>query len=250
MNWQRFYESNKNLGYDEALRQYRIAERKRNEEEEQQWLFMNEAAQKSIGSIAGGIVGGGQLAFPNDLAAAAGTPSTTAIVLTWSAATTANNYILERSTSSTFASSTQIYSGALLTFNDTGRTPGVTYYYRIKSQNTANANTPDSPYSPIISKTTTLAAPGSLTAVAGGVPATEVDLSWNAVTGANNYVLERSLSSSFTTKTTIYSGSALLFGDTGLTTSTTYYYRVKAQNTANANATDSPYSTTASITTA
>jgi len=61
-----------------------------------------------------------------------GDAASTSITLEWSESSNAINYILERSTdNSTF---TQIYSGALLTFEDTGLSSDTIYYYRLKGQ--------------------------------------------------------------------------------------------------------------------
>lgn len=60
---------------------------------------------------------------------------------------------------------------------------------------------------------------------------TEIDISWDTSTNATNYILERDINSDFSTATQIYSGASTSFADSGLTTDTTYYYRVKAQAT-------------------
>lgn len=64
------------------------------------------------------------------------------------------------------------------------------------------------------------------TAAAGGI----INLSWNALPTATNYVIEKSTSADFTVaKTQVYSGSLLLKQITGLANSTQYYFRIKAQ---------------------
>tara|TARA_R110000796_G_scaffold58965_6_gene135861 strand:+ start:14739 stop:16682 length:1944 start_codon:yes stop_codon:yes gene_type:complete len=52
------------------------------------------------------------------------------IALTWSSISNADNYVIQRSLDNFATAGTQIYSGALLTFTDTGRTNGTLYYYR------------------------------------------------------------------------------------------------------------------------
>ena len=74
------------------------------------------------------------LATPATLADSAVTDTT--LTMTWAAVAGASNYILDRSTSATFATYTEVYSGALLTFDDTGLTAETTYYYRVKAQAT------------------------------------------------------------------------------------------------------------------
>lgn len=73
----------------------------------------------------------------------------------------------------------------------------------------------------------TLATPGSFTAVAAS--GTQINLSWASVTSATGYVIQRATDISFTSGlTTVYSGSGTSYNDTGLSSNTTYYYRIKA----------------------
>lgn len=55
----------------------------------------------------------------------------------------------------------------------------------------------------------------------------EIDITWDAVTSATTYILERSLTGTGSWSQ-IYSGGGTSFNDTGLAVSTTYYYRLKA----------------------
>lgn len=76
-----------------------------------------------------------------------------------------------------------------------------------------------------------------------------VSLSWNSVSGATTYTLDRSTSSSFDPANTVYStqsGAGTSANVTGLTSGTTYYFRVRDQATGYR---DSPYSNTQSATT-
>lgn len=74
----------------------------------------------------------------------------------------------------------------------------------------------------------TLDAVENFAAVAGD---TIVDLTWDAVPNATNYVVERDTDINFGAATEVYDGPLLLFGDTGLVNDTVYYYRIKAQAT-------------------
>jgi fibronectin type 3 domain-containing protein len=81
-------------------------------------------------------------------------------------------------------------------------------------------------------------APTGLTSAVSGTTATQLNLSWNAVTGATTYRLERSTNG--TDWTPAYTGPNTSFNNTGLTAGTTYQYRVFAINTGG----ESPPSTT------
>jgi len=72
--------------------------------------------------------------------------------------------------------------------------------------------------------------PTGLTATKNG--AARIDLSWNVVSAATNYLLYRDTSSggSFPLLTTINSSSTLAYSNAGLSANTTYYYKISASN--------------------
>ena len=85
------------------------------------------------------------------------TPADTQIQVDWTSVTNADNYVVERADDSGFTTNlTQIYSGALLTYTDTGLTNGQTYYYRAKAQGTGyvesgwSATQSDAPFAYLI----------------------------------------------------------------------------------------------------
>ena len=171
------------------------------------------------------------LAAPGSFTATA--ESTTQINLTWAAVTHATQYTVDRSTTIGFNTGTVtfgIYSGGLLLFNDTALTANTQYYYRISAVASGYNN---SPYSTANATTemVTLATPTDFVATPTGN--TTVGLTWAAVANATAYVVDRATNSGFTTGVTlgIYNGATLSFGDTGLTASTEYFYRIKATAT-------------------
>ncbi len=158
--------------------------------------------------------------------------SASEIDLTWTDnSNNETNFILERSTTSTFANITPFTLPANTTsYSDhVGLLPGTRYYYRVKATN----NAVDSAYSDPVSATTlTLpAAPSGLTALA--VSSSQINLTWTD--NSNNetgFKLERSTSSAFTNITTmsLAANTTSYNDDVGLIPATTYYYRVKATN--------------------
>lgn len=76
--------------------------------------------------------------------------------------------------------------------------------------------------------TTQLGTPASFAATGGN---TEVSLSWDAVSGASKYSLERALESDYSDAIEVYNNSTNSYTDTGRTNGTTYYYRVRAYST-------------------
>jgi hypothetical protein len=80
---------------------------------------------------------------------------------------------------------------------------------------------------PIPGSGTTLGTPGSFAADA--VSSTQINLTWTAVTNATSYTLQRATDTNFTANlTTVFTGNATSFNNTGLTASTQYFYRIKA----------------------
>ena len=77
-----------------------------------------------------------------------------------------------------------------------------------------------------------LVAPVALAAT--GITSSSFTANWQAISGATKYLLDVSTSSNFSTFVTGYNnrdvGNVLTFGITGLSASTIYYYRVRANN--------------------
>ncbi|MFH1230934.1 MAG: fibronectin type III domain-containing protein [Planctomycetota bacterium] len=122
-----------------------------------------------------------------------------------------------------------------ISYPNTGLAENTTYYYRIKSYN----GNGDSNYSDVVSALTPLNAPSSLNATV--LSATAITLAWtdnsNAETG---FKIERKIGIGgiYTEITATGIANATSFTDTGLTINTTYYYRIRAYNSAG----DSAYS--------
>lgn len=93
----------------------------------------NNYAKQTITTVA-------QLAAPATLAATGVTDAQA--VLTWAAVSGATGYILQRSTSAAFTSPTSVYTGALLTYTNTGLSASTQYYYRVTATH-ANNNLPN-----------------------------------------------------------------------------------------------------------
>jgi titin len=132
-------------------------------------------------------------------------------------------------------------------YADFGLTPGTKYYYYVSVYNSLGSDD-----SNILSATTTgmppvvkPAAPSSLTAEA--VSNSQINLSWkDNSSNETSFVLERSLSQTggYTVIKNL-PANIVSFEDTGLTSATTYFYRIKAVN----NIGDSAYSPLASAAT-
>lgn len=169
-----------------------------------------------------GVISDGSCSFEFDGTIAATAASRSQINLSWSAVTGATSYMVQRDTSSSFTSPATVYSGSSTSSSSTGLATSTQYYYRVSAvidgdtsnwSSSANATTLE------------FAAPANLATTV--VNADSISLSWSAVSGAVNYKLQRSTNSSFTSpvETTIAGGTTTAT-TTGLSASTSYYYRI------------------------
>lgn len=104
---------------------------------------------------------------------------------------------------------------------DTGLIPNTQYSYQIRTVNiggvtSANPST--------VTNVTTWPDPDLILLIPTVVSATEIDLSWSAITNITNYILQRGLTQNG--PWTSIPVSAITYKDTGLTTATKYYYRL------------------------
>jgi len=151
----------------------------------------------------------------------------------WGAVTGAIAYIIDVSTSPTFATFLAGYNnlnvGNVLTLNVTGLTADNTYYYRVRAINACVTSL----NSAIITASTY--APGAPNAIsANNLTCSGYNARWQAVSGALDYFLDLSTDPAFGTFVAGYNninvGNVLTYPITGLTSSTVYYYRVRARN--------------------
>ena len=145
------------------------------------------------------------------------------IKITWKAVPGATGYILHRSNSKTGAY-TRVYTGSALSRTDTGRTPGIPYYYKVSSYKTVSGIMYSGDFGPT-AVAVALAKPATPTAAVSSK--TSVKVSWKKVTGASGYELWRSTSAGGT-YSRVYRGTALSFANKSLTANKTYYYKIKA----------------------
>jgi len=177
---------------------------------------------------------------PSGLAATAS--SSSQIGLTWTASTDnvgVTGYRVERCSGASCTTFAQIATttGAT-TFKDAGLSASTSYSYRVRA-NDAAGNL--SAYSNVASATTSATsdtqaptAPSNLSATASS--SSQIGLTWTASTdnvGVTGYRVERCSGASCTTFAQIATTTgATTFSDTGLTASTSYSYRVRANDAA------------------
>jgi len=169
----------------------------------------------------------------------------TQVTLTWSySATSAATFVIERSTSPTFATIdvTRTSVAGSTFYVDWGLTRNVQYYYRMRavSGSLVSSNSSAVPVKLAPAATGIPAAPTNFKVVANpGGSNTEAQLTWtDNATNETQYEFQRSTSSTFATIDVARTGNAdsELYVDWGLKTGTQYYYRLRASNASGASA--------------
>src|SRR6266571_502346 len=162
------------------------------------------------------------------------------INLSWTASTDdvgVTGYLVERCQGVGCANFTQIATTPGPNFIDTGLTASTVYSYRVRAtdaagnlsaySNTISASTQASP------DTTPPTAPSNL--IAAPASSSQINLSWTASTdnvGVTGYLVERCQGSGCTTFAQIATPIGTAYNDTGLASSTSYSYRVRATDAA------------------
>ncbi len=145
------------------------------------------------------------------------------VVVSWTAALGAHSYNLYRSTSNS-ACATPIASGVTSTsFEDTNVTPGVDYYYSLK---TRGQNTSQSVCSAVVSGYARLST-STITAT-NGTYSDRVKVTWTDAEAETHYTLYRSNSNTACGTVLVPSITGTTHNDYTATRGTTYYYSVKA----------------------
>ncbi len=153
-----------------------------------------------------------------------GSATSSSLTVSWSAVSGATFYELQRATSS--AGPWTGLGQRTSPTTDTGLSSGTTYWYQVRACNAADC----SGWSAAGSGATSLAPPATPSApTVGSATSSSLTVSWSAVSGATFYELQRATNSAGpwtglgqrTSPTT----------DTGLSSSTTYWYQVRACNT-------------------
>ena len=191
-------------------------------------------------------------AAPAGLNATAGSASS--ITLTWGAVTppancAINSYSVFRCTTSPFTPATTNQVGSVssgTSYSDSGLTSSTTYYYVVEAVDRSGSSAPSALAMATTKANTTCSAAPSAPAglMATSASSSSINLSWGAVTPPANcsissYRVFRSTASGFTPSSSNQIASGITgtgFSDSGLSASTTYYYRAEALDTFGASA--------------
>ena len=194
-------------------------------------------------------LGNGALAAPSGLAATA--VSSSQINLSWTDNSTNEDWFeIDRAMNSAFTSGLTTFTvGSNVTsYQSAGLTESTTYYYRVRS---TIGGSNDSTNSATASATTQAVAAPTAPSGLGATTASssQINLSWTDNSGnETGFEIDRATNSAFTSGLTTFTvgSNVTSYQSTGLTESTTYYYRVRSTI---GGTNDSTSSSTASATT-
>jgi uncharacterized protein (TIGR02145 family) len=157
---------------------------------------------------------------PTGVTAAAN--STSSITVSWSSVTGATGYLVYRS-ASLAGSYEWIDLSTTTSYTNSSLTAGTAYYYKVS----ANSSGGQGSQSDAVSTATLPVAPTGVTAAANST--SSITVSWSSVAGATGYRVYRS-STDYGTYEQVGTSATTSYENTGLTTSTAYYYKVSAYN--------------------
>ena len=166
-------------------------------------------------------------AAPTNLAATAGNAQ---VALTWTASSGATSYTVLRATVSG-GPYTSVATGVTTTsFTNTGLSNGTTYFFVVRAVNGAgtSGNSNQASATPTAG-TMVPPAPTNLTATAGNA---QVALAWTASSGATSYTVLRATVSGGPYTSVATGLTTTSFTNTGLSNGTTYFFVVRAVNSA------------------
>jgi len=164
---------------------------------------------------------------------AASTLTCSSFSANWTASAGATAYFIDVNTNNTFtgtAIQNNVNVGNVTTLSITGLTVGTNYYYRIRANNACGTSGSSSTIT--ATTLTTLAAPTANAASA--LTCSSFSANWTAVSGATAYFIDVNTNNTFTgtaIQDNVNVGNVTTLSITGLTVGTSYYYRIRANNT-------------------
>ena len=167
-------------------------------------------------------------------------------MLTWNAVSGATSYKVYRATSQNGTYSL-LGTVTVTSYTNTGAKAGVTYYYKVTAVNDSG----ESAFSNIVSgqsKAVTPKPSAPVVKIGHSASSGKPMLTWNAVSGATSYKVYRATSQKGT-YSLLGTVTATSYTNTGAKAGTTYYYKVKAVNSAGESAYSNTVSGRATVTT-
>jgi fibronectin type 3 domain-containing protein len=160
-------------------------------------------------------------------------PASGSVTLSWDAVSGATGYKVYSYNPATKAY-TEIKDTASTSYTHTGRAANTTYTYAVRAYQTVDTTPIYSDYSAIVTAKTPLPVIGIPSGFkAASASYNSIKLTWNAASGATNYVVYRATAKGGPYKQLTSAATSSGYTNTGLKSGTTYYYKIKAYAKAN-----------------
>jgi fibronectin type 3 domain-containing protein len=165
--------------------------------------------------------------------------SSNQINLSWSDVLGETGFTIQRSVDGITWTQIATTGGGVTSYQDTGLTGSTTYEYEVSASNAGGT----SAYSNPVSASTFATVPDAPTGLtASTVSTSQIDLAWNAVTGATGYKIDRSANGVTWVRIAATTSGVTSFRSSGLLPGITYYYRVEAVDAVGLSAPSDPTS--------
>jgi len=151
--------------------------------------------------------------------------SSDSIMLSWNAVSEAIGYKIYRSNSSAGSYTLRNSVGTTTSYTDNGLSPSTIYYYKVSTLHNNGESAQSSPVSASTSAEAPIQPPTGLNASA--LSSSSIQVTWSGVSGATGYRVYRSSSASGAYNLT-GSAASSPYTDNGLSSGTTYYYKVSS----------------------
>jgi serine protease len=170
------------------------------------------------------------------------------VQVSWTASADATTYQVFRHTSNTSSAASELTGNHPASpYNDTSAVAGTTYYYWVKACNSSGCSGFSASDSGYRATEVTKPSPPADISASDGTYTDKVQVSWTASAGATTYQVFRYTSNNSSSATQLAESTSSPYYDTSAVAGTTYYYWVKACNSAGCSgfsASDSGYRAT------
>ena len=167
------------------------------------------------------------------------TTSMSSLTLSWNKNDNATGYLIQQYKDGEWKHIRQLARNTATTYTATGLAPSTTYQYRVRAYYTDGSTTTYSDYTTISGTTN----PTNISGVKVSSTANSVTISWDKNNSATGYFVQQYKNGAWTHVRQLARNTATTFTASGLTTSTTYQYRVRAYYTDGSTTTYSDYTT-------
>ena len=183
---------------------------------------------------------------PTNLTGVKVTSTTNTVTLSWDKNNSATGYFVQQYKNGAWTHVRQLARNTVTTYTATGLTPSTTYQFRIRAYYTDGSTTTYSDYTTVSGTTNPADMSGvKISATTSGT----ITISWDKNDSATGYFIQQYKNGEWTHIRQLARNTVLSYTATGLASSTTYQFRIRAYNVVDDTTLYSPYTTISGVTT-